>query len=122
MNAVLQTAPAVAIAGGLPVALAIAAAATALVAVAIVVVAALRRGSRITAITGGIGAASAATLLLVALAVGGALTQSPAAVASTPVAERNASGPYAEKQLEGFQLPTLELSPDGGLLLGTDRR
>lgn len=121
MNAVLQTAPAVSIAGGLPVALMIAAAATVLVAAAIVAVA-LVRGSRSTAITGGISAVSAAAVLVSIMAVGGALTQSPAAVASTPVAERNASGPYAEKQLEGFQLPTLELSPDGGLLLGTDRR
>lgn len=108
MNAVLQTAPAVSIAGGLPVALTIAAAATALVAVALVAVA-LRRASRLTAVTGGISAASAVAVLVVALAVGGALTQSPAALASAPEIERNASGPYLEQQLEGYQLPTLDL-------------
>lgn len=111
MNAALQTAQAVSMTGGLPVALTIAATATALVAVAIVAVN-LRRASRLTAITGGISAASAATVLVIAMAVGGALTQSPAALASTTLqAERNASGPYLEQQLEGVQLPTLELEP-----------
>jgi hypothetical protein len=107
MNAALYAAPAAPNAGGFPLALLIAAAATVLVALAMIVIA-LRRAHKLTALTSWIGAAAGVAVITGALLVGGALTQSPTAVAgSAPSAPRGASGQYADVQLDGLQLPTL---------------
>lgn len=109
MNAVLLAAPAAAQAGGFTLAILAAATVTVLVALAMIVTA-LRRSSRLNALTGWLSAAAAVTIIASALLVGGALTQSPTAVAGpVPSAPRGASGPYTDVQLDGLQLPTLAL-------------
>jgi ribose/xylose/arabinose/galactoside ABC-type transport system permease subunit len=99
MNAVTTAVPTAVTASGLPLALTIAFAVTALVAIGMVV-AQLRRTSRLTPIVGGLGAASAAGILAVAIFVGVSVsggTVPPASVDST-----SSTNP------SDVQLPTLD--------------
>lgn len=112
MNAAILAAPAALTNSGFPLALLLAASVTALVAVAMVVVA-LRRRSRLNALTGWFSAAGAVAIITSALLVGGALAPPPTAVAdsvpSAPVVhtQRGTSGHPSDLQLDGPQLATL---------------
>ncbi len=108
-----MSAPAAQQPSGLAFAVTIAFAVTALVAVGLVI-AQLRRTSRLTPVTGGIGAASAAGILALSILVGSAIinTDPPKAVAApavepaSPVVEPVETGP---SDLSGLQLETLPL-------------
>jgi ABC-type nickel/cobalt efflux system permease component RcnA len=106
MIAVFSVAPAATALDGLPIALTIAFAATALVAIGMAVVV-LRRKTRLTGLTAGLSVASAATIIVGALLVGGSLTQPPAAAANENPASRGAAQQPIEAKLTGLQLPTL---------------
>ncbi|NEM89813.1 hypothetical protein [Galbitalea soli] len=99
--------------GTLPLALLLAASIIALM-IAGVYLVILRRTSRLNALAGWLSGAGAVAILASALLVGGALTQSPTAVADpAPATPRGASGPYSASQLDGTQLPTLAYDAPG---------
>lgn len=68
------------------------------------------RTMRSTLLTAGIGGASILTILIVALLVGGSLTQPPTAVAVGAPAPKGAAVATDEDKYGGFQLPTLGLN------------
>jgi hypothetical protein len=106
MNAVLTAVPLASATNGLPIAVTIAVAATALAAIGMLVVV-LRRSMRLTVLSAGLSAATAAAVLVGALLVGGSLTQSPAAAAGEEPATKGAAQQPIEAKLTGLQLPTL---------------
>ncbi len=106
MIAAVVATPGAIVVNGLPVAVTIAIAATVLVALGLFVVM-RRRTMRLTALTVGVSAASAAAILVGSLLVGGSLAQPPAAEADENAGTRGVTQQPIEAKLTGLQLPTL---------------
>lgn len=108
MNTVLPAAPAATVASGFPLALATGAALVAVI-VVVLAIAALHRRSRLNPVMGFASAAAVAAIVGSALLVGGALTQSPAAVAETVPTPPPVVVEDPDLDVDGYQLPTLWL-------------
>jgi hypothetical protein len=94
---------------GLPLALTIACAVTALAAICTVVVK-LRRTSRLTILTAGLGVASAAGILAIAAFIGVSLTGAPSpAPTVSSITHSTLSSTVDHSSSDGVQLPTLAL-------------